>query len=204
MDLKTAITLVARRYLAPTVVVLLILGNGMGYVWSEYKELNKEKERVAAERVSFYEERIASEKNRADMSKAMIEQKSELDKREFILTQLEGQNREKLATLKHKADEYEISFKKLEQDRASISISQRTKEAEENIMKLMSEFTAMGGNLNDTFRCIDPNALAKYNKAKAKYNEIYTLAEANGLIKKYNSFFFQNKQLVATVCIKTS
>jgi hypothetical protein len=58
----------------------------------------------------------------------------------------------------------------------------------------MSQFSAMGANLNDILRCGDTDGQARYNAAKAKYSEIYTLAEANGMKEKYKSFFFHNGQ----------
>ncbi len=140
MDMKTAVTLGARRYLAPTVVVLLVLASGMAYVWGEYKDLLKE-------RKVLNDEIVRSEKNRADASIALIAQKAELEKREFALQQLEGQNKEKLAALQQRASEYEAAFGKLQQAQSSVSQAQRQKEAEDKIQTLMSQFSAMGVNL---------------------------------------------------------
>jgi hypothetical protein len=56
---------------------------------------------------------------------------------------------------------------------------------------LISEFTGFGINLNeDNVKCSGPEGLRKYNVAKAKYNEIFTLAEAYRLTKKFDTFFF--------------
>lgn len=195
MDMKTAITLGTRRYLAPTVIVLLVLASGMAYVWGEYKDLLKE-------RKSLNDEIVRSEKNRADASIALIAQKAELDKREFVLQQLEGQNKEKLASLQQRASEYEAAFGKLQQAQSSVSQAQRQKEVEDKLQTLMSQFSAMGVNLNDPLRCGDADGQARYNAAKAKYTEIYTLAEANGMTKRFNNFFFHNGQHVHSACQK--
>lgn len=189
-----------RRYIAPTVVVLLVLASGMGYVWSQYKELIKEKEQLAVERKSFYNDRVLSERNRADVATTLLAQKYEIEKREFVLQQLEGQNKERLTALHQRAAEYDAAFGKLQQAQTTVSQTQRLKEAEEKIQKLMSEFSAIGVDLDDTLRCGDSDARAKHNAAKVKYTEIYTLAEANGLTKRFNNFFFHNGQNIHSVC----
>lgn len=195
MDMKTAITLGTRRYLAPTVIVVLVLASGMAYVWGEYKDLLKE-------RKSLNDEIVRSEKNRADASIELIAQKADLDKREFVLQQLESQNKEKLTSLQQRASEYEAAFGKLQQTQSSVSQAQRQKEVEDKLQALMSQFSEMGVNLNDPLRCADADGQARYNAAKAKYTEIYTLAEANGMTKRFNSFFFHNVQNVHSVCQK--
>lgn len=194
-DLKTAVTLASRRYLGPTVTVALLLVGGMTYVWSEYKELNKE-------RKSFTDEIILSEKARAAAAIALVEKKADLEKREFILQQVEAQNNDQLAALKQRAVQYEAAFVQLQQSKSSTDMGQRQKEAEEKIQRLMSEFTALGVNLNDQVRCDDTAGVTRFNVAKAKYTEAYTLAEANGLTKKYGHFFFQNGQQIYSACQK--
>jgi DNA repair exonuclease SbcCD ATPase subunit len=195
MDLKTAITLGTRRYLAPTVIVLLLLASGMSHVWGEYKDLLRE-------RKSLNDEIVHSERNRADASIALIAQKAELDKREFVLLQLEGQNKEKLSSLQQRASEYEAAFGKLQQAQSSVSQAQRQKEVEDKLQALMSEFSAMGVNLSDSLRCGDVDGQTRYNAAKAKYSEIYTLAEANGMKKRFSNFLFHNGHFIEPSCQK--
>lgn len=199
MDYKTARTL-AKRFLVPTIIVLLMLASGFGYVWSEYKEVLKEKDKIAAERKLFDEEKASFEKNRMDMSISFSERKTELEKREFILQQLEKENHVKLSMLQQRSNEYDTAFKKMDQAQAEISAAQNVKTASEKIERLMSEFSAMGVNLNDPLKCNDADSLKKHNATKAKYSEIYTLAEAYGLKEKYNHFFFRNSQSMYSIC----
>ena len=199
MNLETIKTLV-RECLGSTIVVLLVLGGGGTYVWQEYKELLKGKEDLATARQSFFEERIVSEKNRADMAIDLVARKTELDKREFVLQQLEGQNKEGLAALQQRDAEYQVAFDKLQLAQSSVSQAQRTKDAEEKIQKLMSEFSAMGVNLNDVLPCEDADARKRFNTAKTKYNEIYTLAEAFNLTHRFNNFFSANRQSTYGTC----
>lgn len=198
IDLKTALTLATQRYFGPTVVVLLVLYGvlfgGVAYVWTEYKELQNKKDQTVAERKSLNDEILLSEKTRATAAIALIEKKAELDKREFVLQQLEGQNKERLAALQQRAGEYEAAMGKLQQSQSALSLAQRQKEAEDKIENLMSQFTAMGVDLSATLRCGDTEGQAKFNTAKGKFTEIYTFAEAHGLVKKYGNFFFHNQQ----------
>ncbi|WP_155295355.1 hypothetical protein [Chromobacterium violaceum] len=196
MDIKTAIILGSKRYVGPTVVVLLLLAGGMSYVWAEYKELLKERKSLNNEIALF-------EKTRSEASVVMIAKKAELDKREFTLQQLESQNKEKLAALQLRSSEYEAAFGKLEQAQSSVSRAQQEKEAENKIQTLMSEFSSMGINLNEPIRCGDTDDQKRYNTALAKYIEIYTLAEAKGMKSKYNNFFFHNGRHVYAACEKS-
>lgn len=201
MDLKIVIAL-ARRYLASTVIVVLMLAGGMVFVWGEYKELSKQKDQLATERKALYEERALSEKNRADTAIALMERKVEIDKREFALQQLEAQNKERLTILQQKTAENDVALEKVKQGQSVLSQAQRQKEAEEKIQTLMSEFSAMGVNLNDPLHCGDSEALTKHNAAKSKYTEIYTLAEANRLTQRFRNFLFHNGQMLHSACTK--
>ena len=117
-------------------------------------------------------------------------QKAELDKREYVLQQRE-------AALQQRTGEYEAAFGKLQQSQSSVSHAQRQKEAEDKLQTLMSQFSEMGINLNDQLRCGDTDGRTRYNAARAKYWEIYALAEANGMTEKFKSFFFHNGHHVA-------
>lgn len=172
IDLKTAKVL-AHRFLTHTVVVMLVFAGGIAYAWSEYKELVHQKDQLAAERKSFYEEQVLSERNRADVAIALIERKAEID-----------------------------AIGKIQKAQSSVSHEQRVKDAEEKIQMGMSEFSKMGVNLNASLPCNNTEATMKYNIAKAKYTEIYTLAEAYGLTKRFGMFFFHSGQSMYSACTK--
>lgn len=208
-DYKNALRLVRKNYLAPTVVVILLLSGGMTYVWKEHKavlkeheEVLKEMNQIAAERKALNQEIVLSERNRANASISLIEKKAELDKREFLLQQLEGQNQEKLAALRQRAGEFESAFEKLKISQSNVSKAQREKEVEDKIQSLIFKFSEMGVNLNSPLRCGDAEGEKRYNTAKILYTDIYTLAEANGLKGKYNNFFFHNGQSSYAACLK--
>lgn len=169
-------------------------------MWQGYKDLSKGKEDLAAARQSFSEERIALERSRADMAIDLIKRKTELDNREFVLQQLEGKNKEGLAALQERAADYQVAFDKLQLAQSSVSQAQKTKDAEEKIQKMMSEFSEMGVNLNDALPCEDADALKRFNKAKTKYDEIQTLAEASRLSSRYSNFFLSNGRRMYQGC----
>src|SRR5690606_7698499 len=185
MEPKSAIILATRRYIAPTVVVLLLLASGMAYVWSQYQQLLEEKEQLAEERKSLYQEALLAEKNRVNSEIELVNKKAELERREFLLHQLEAQNKERLVALQQRANEYESAFGKLQEAQSDVSQAQQVKSAEEKIHRLMSDFSAMGVNLNTALRCDDNDSQQKFNTAKAKFMEAYALAEAYGLKERY-------------------
>lgn len=202
MDWKGVFILVQQRYIVPTIVVLILLASGMGYVLLEYKQLQEEKGSLVTERNSFYEDRILFERNRADALEKLQTRESELSQREFVLKQLEDQYKNRLGTLQSRAVEYDIAARKLQEAEASISQGHLLKEAEGQLQKLMSEFSDMGVDLNKAPRCED-DALAKYNSAKSKFSEAVALAEAKGLYERYKQFFNENRQWFQSGCLRS-
>jgi len=202
LELKTILSLATRRYIAPTIVVVLLLAGGMVYVLGEYKQVLKDKEQVLVERKTLYEERVTLEHTRSEVAIAQSARQGELEKREFILQQLESQNKERLADVQKKVDAYSAAETRLRTVAASVSRAQRTKEIEEKLQRLMSEFSSMGVDLNSPPKCGDTAGESRFNMAKSKYSEIYALAEAAGLEAKYEHFFFKNGQNMITLCPK--
>ena len=185
LDINTAIML-ARRYLAPTVVVILVFGGGLIFLLGEYRD-------IAKERKALFEERLQAEKMRSEAAIALVTQKAELDKRELMLKQLADQNNAELKSAQKQADENVVAASIIQKTQITLNQNQRLREIEEQLQAQMSQFSALGVDLDDDkVRCSGPEGLAKYNTAKAKFKEIYTLAEAHGLTKRYKSFFFRS------------
>lgn len=198
LDLKTAHAL-ARRYLASTVVAILVLGGAIVPIWAGYQSLAKDRDQLTSDRKALLEERLQSEKMRNEAAIALMTQKAELDKREFMLKQLDDQSKQQLASAQKQTAVNEAAARALQRTQVSLSQSQRQKEVEEQLQALMSQFSAMGVDLNeDKVRCSGPDGAAKFNIAKAKYAEIYTLAEAYGLTKRFEHFFFKSGQHVVS------
>lgn len=201
-DFTSALKLVSKKFIVPTIMMMLLYAGGWLVIWGEYKEVLKEKNQLAAERKSLNDEVINLEKNRASAAIVLAEKKTELEKREFILQQLEGQNKEKLSALQEGSLEVRANLERLQSAQATVSKIQRAKEVEDKIQTLMSKFSELGVNLNASLRCDDIEGERRFNAAKSIYSEIYTLAEANGLVEKYNHFFFRNGQSMYSSCRK--
>jgi hypothetical protein len=193
MDLKTAMVL-AKRFLTSTVVVILVLASGMAWVWGKYEKLIEQRNQLAVERQAFNNERVAGEIS-------LSERKAELDKREFIVQQREKGYQEQLANLQKKVTENSVASAKLKQEQAEVSKAQRIKDGEEKIQRLMSEFSALGVDLNRQ-QCDNTEAQARYNAAKAKYSEIRTLVEAHELKGRYDAFLKTNRQWLIQLCAR--
>jgi len=199
LDLTTILKILRGRFLVPTLTVLILLSAGMAFVWGEYKEVLKQKDSMAADRKVLYEDRVAFEKERASAAASMAVSQAELEKREYLVKQAQGQLAEKLSDLRQRADQYGSAEARLKIAAQSVSAAQLGRDAEERLLRLMSEFSALGVSLNSA-PCGDAAALQKYNVARAKYSEAHAVAEANGLTKKYKAFFATNEQLVWSTC----
>lgn len=103
-------------------------------------------------------------------------------------------NVEKAALYEAKKREQDQISAQLAIEQQAVSKAQLAKAAEEKMLALMSEFSALGVDLNSNPFCGDKADLTRYNTAKAKYDEIYALAEAYSLDKKYSNFLFHNQQ----------
>jgi hypothetical protein len=201
MDSKLFLALAKRSSSSMVIAVALVVPVGI-YLWNEYKDLVKQKDQLANDRRAFNDERSALEKARADGAILATERKAELEKREIALRELEKENQSMLAAVLQRRTEFSAAFDKLKQAQADVGLAQRAKLAEEKIERLMSEFSALRVNLNDTLKCNDAEGQGRYNAARAKYSEIAAIGEAYGLESRYKSFFFRNGQSVVSACEK--
>lgn len=179
MDFKN-IYRMAGRYSAVVLFFATTFGSGALFLWNGYKDLGTQK--------------VAFEKEKFAVAEKQFNRELELQKREFLVIQAESRNAELAAQIKVKELEHEKTSAQLRVEKQSVSEAQISKAAEEKLQALMSEFSAMGVNLNSPPHCGDEQK--KFNSAKAKYDEIYSLAEAHSLEKKYRIFLFQNEQSV--------
>ena len=197
MDIKTAIIL-ARRHLVGTVVIILLSSGAISAtgwkLWSEYKQLEEKREALDDSERRLSSERIAFEKYRSDVNAALDKEKLEVEKREFFVSQLEKENKTELATIQERQKEYSEAFDKIQSQQATLGQVELQKSADARMDQLMSEFSALGVSLRQEVNCNDPAAIAKYNRAKAKYDEIAAFANAHNLQSRYQEFLFQQDQ----------
>ena len=179
MNLKTALVL-AKRFLTSTIVVILMLGTAMAWVWDKYEKTIEERKQLAVKEI------------------ALSERKAELEKREFIVQQREKDYEERLSSLQKRVTEYDTTAAKLKQEQAEVSEAQRIKDAQGKIERLMSEFSALGVNLSRP--ACNEEARVRYNVAQAKYSEIYTLSNTYGLKGRYDHFLKSNRGIIKSTC----
>lgn len=186
MDLKSIYRVVS-RYIAVVLFITTSFAGGALFLWNGYKDLDAQK--------------VVFEKEKFVVAEKQFNRELELQKREFLAIQAETKNAEMAAQVKVKELEHEKISARLKIEQESVSGTQISKAAEEKLQALMSEFSALGVNLNSKPHCGDDQA--KYNSAKAKYDEIYSWAEAHSLEKKYRNFLFHNQQSVISFgCLK--
>jgi hypothetical protein len=164
----------------------------MAWVWGKYEKLVEQRNQLAVERQAFNNERLVAEI-------ALSERKAELDKREFIVQQREKDYQEQLANLQKRVAEHSVASARLKQEQTEVSKAQRDKEAREKIEQRISEFSALGVDLNRQ-ACDDVAVQTKYNAAKAKFSEIRTLIEAHGLKGRYDAFLNDNRRWLFQPC----
>jgi len=196
MDIKSA-QVIARRYLAPAVVVILLSLGVVGFFVKEYKDLSKQKDELAEKVKGFGEDRLRYEHQRIEDERLLLARKAELDKREFLQQQYDAKYSENLAALKQRADEYSAAEANLRQTATLVSQSQRDKDAEERLQKVISEFSALGMDITSSPPC-DPARRQRYTAAKAKYSEARALALASNLYVRYRNFFSDNETMMVS------
>jgi len=166
-------------------VLVLVYGAALGWLFDQYKQLN--------------DERLKQADQFTERNKQLNEKELSLEKRELIVSQREtlaDQREENLAAEATAIEQKERGnirdLARLQQEEAALSRRAQQKRAEQDIERLMSEFSALGINLSERPNCSDVEEVRRYRSARAKYSEIVSIAEANGLGHKYQTFILEN------------
>ncbi|PHH39798.1 hypothetical protein [Pseudomonas putida] len=194
------------RFIKHNIAVFLIVGGifagtagAVGaWLWSEYRDLLQQKAQFEQRRFELAEVQHERERN---LTEIMNKRELDLKNREYIAGQVESSYAERESVLKARELELQRTAQQLNQDQQALIAEHGEKAAEMKLQALMSEFSAMGVNLNVKPRCGKDQE--KFYSAKSKYDEIYSWAEAHSLEKKYQNFLFHNQQSVITFgCVK--
>ena len=164
----------------------------MAWVWSQNEKVIERGKQLAAEQQAFNKEKLTSEI-------ALSKREAELDKREFLVQQRGKDYQEQLANLQKRDAEYSVASAKLKQEQAAVSEAQDIKAAKERVERLMSGFSAYGVDLSRR-PCDGAEAVARYNAARAKYSEIYTLVDAYKLKDRYKTFLNSDRGWGINLC----
>ncbi|MCA8093293.1 hypothetical protein LGM65_20770 [Burkholderia anthina] len=205
VDVQAAVKF-ARRHAFTAILAVVLFGGIFGAagwrVWGEWKAVEKKRSELSEQSSKLDTDKVNFEKYRARENEVLLKQRLNLEKREFILSEIEKQNQVDKAALEKQAQQYSAAFDQLRSAQAANSQAERDRVANDRMEKLMSEFSAMGVNLRSEVNCNDRGAIEKYNSARAKYDEIVAFANANNLDWQYASFFnSQGTSRVGSGCL---
>ncbi len=182
-----------RRNLVGFIFVFIFYG-GVGWkLWDIRKEQEAEGNRLTEQRIALSEVRLAFEKEKADFKIEQAKRELELQKREFLNERATEQVTQQKLEFSNKEKALFQENQNLQADRKLLSKEQVSANMEEKIQKLMSEFSELGVNLDANYHCLSGESLVRYNVAKGKFIQIYTLAKSNLLLGKYSDFIEANK-----------
>lgn len=192
VDVQVAVKF-ARRHAFTALLAVVLFGGIFGAagwrVWGEWKEVDKKRSELSEQSSKLDADKVNFEKYRARENESILKQRLDLEKREFVLSEIEKKNQVDKAALEKQAQQFSTAYDQLRSAQVANGQAERDRVASDRMEKLMSEFSVMGVNLNSQVNCHDSDAIAKYNSAHAKYDEIEAFADANDLWGRYSAFF---------------
>lgn len=187
MNIQSAIDFIKHNVAVFLLVVGMFLGTAgtvVVWLWNEYGDLQEQK--------------IQFEQHKSEAAETLNKREMELQKRELVVGQTGTKNAEREKALEARELQYQHSSEQLKLDQQALIAEYGEKAAERQLQSLMSAFSAMGVDLNANPNCGGKAGLEMYNRAKSKYSEIVSFAQAHSLEKKYHDFFFQNQPSVTS------
>jgi hypothetical protein len=173
---------VVKQHFVVVIVLLVMYAGGLVFLWNGYEDLN-------AKKIKFLEEK-------ASAIEAQSKREIELQKREYNVQKAEDEIAKTVSEIKSEKSANAKSLALLQIQQSALSETQARKDAETKLQLLMSEFSALGVDLDSNPYCGTAEDLKRYNTARSKYYEIYDLAKTYALDKKYSYFLFHNDQNV--------
>ncbi|WP_223462677.1 hypothetical protein [Pseudomonas sp. A-R-26] len=166
---------------------------GFGYkLWEVHQAQEYEAKVLASKLVAINDLMVVFEKDKASVAVEQAKRDLELQKREFLVGRAESEVAKQQLDIAYREKTVIESTQQLKTVQQSLSKEQQVADAEDRIQKVIFEFSELGVNLNDNYRCLDGGPLRRYNSAKAKFLQIYSLVKANSLDAKYVDFIRQN------------
>lgn len=166
---------------------------GFGYkLWDVHQAQEEEAKVLANKLVAINDLMVAFEKDKASVAVEQAKRDLELQKREFLVGRAEVDAAKQQADLAEREQHLVDASAELKVGQQLLSKEQLAAAAEDRIQKLMSEFSALGVNLNDNHFCMSGDDLRRFYSANTKFSEISSLVKANLLIAKYSDFMEQN------------
>ena len=191
MDLKKLVAYLKRNVVSIIVVYSLYAGVGLK-LWDVHKGQEAEAKSLAQERIVINDLKVGFEREKAATSVEQAKRDLELQRREFLVGRAETDLTKQQLDVATREKAILESAQQLETSQQLLSKEQQVVDAEDRIQKVISEFSELGVNLSANYRCLDGEPLRRYNSAKAKFLQIYSLVKANSLDAKYVDFIKQN------------
>lgn len=187
MELNTWLVLFTRRFIVPTLAVLMCFAFAGMKIWDEYKALTAQTIALKNEQMAFYKERLDA--------------REKLSQWEAVLEQ-----REQALIAQHQArDEEQDALAQRNEQMAADSATQRQQEARAQLQTIMAQFAATGASLRRLPDCADKDGWRDYNRADALYATAKAIADANQLTRDYREFFTRNAHgSLVPLCATTS
>jgi hypothetical protein len=175
-------------------LVLLVTGGSVFFqLFSEYRQNTIQQNILSEDRLEFEKEKSKTEQKIQTKKYHLQRLEDSLKFREKLLTAKENDVKNNKVTVKNALGSYQRSISQHNRD--------TLQEKETILLKAIDEFVALGVDLNRDFKCNQSNEKKMlFNKALAKYNQIYAIAEANNLKEKYKHFFFHHQQNMVNIC----
>ena len=170
-----------QRYAVPIFVVVVVLSSVLVpltvFMVQKYEDLLRRTEELGNEKIKLEQKKIDLEK------RGFI-----IQERENLVQQRETNLASQMALLEQGKKETATAVTKLQQEEVGLSLKSRRAKAEDQIQKLMAEFSELGIDLDDPPCPEDVEGQRRYNSAKAKLQAISAIAAANDLSDKYEYF----------------
>lgn len=191
VDIKKLTAYLKRNVVSIIVVYTLYAGVGMT-LWDVHKDQETETKRLAQERIVINDLKVAFQTEKATALTELGKRDFELQKREFLASQAEKDLTKKQFDVASREKSLLESTQQLNTVQRALSKEQQLADTEERIQKIISEFTELGVNLSANYRCLEGEPLRRYNSARAKFLQIYSLVKTNYLDAEYIDFIKQN------------
>lgn len=185
MDIKGLIEILAKNLIA--LVIFVIVFAGMIYYLADgFRDL-ADKRQLLSEKVQAFET------VKSDFKVWQVEKEYELKERTSQVSRREIEIDKRIADLESREKTYSKVVIDMQRQGEMLSKEQRSKDAEDNIDRLIAQFTALGVNLYDNPMCSDKDGVRRYNSAKAIFSTINSLARQNFMTGRYNEFLNKHR-----------
>lgn len=176
-----------------SLLIVSIFFAGFGYKLWEVHQAQEEEAKVLAKKLAAINDlMVAFEKDKANVAVEQAKRDLELQKREFQVERAETDLTKQQLDVASREKAVLESTQQLKTVQQALSKEQQLADTEERIQKIISEFTELGVNLSANYRCLEGEPLRRYNSARGKFLQIYSLVKTNSLGAEYIDFIQQN------------